>query len=56
MDAYKKGHFRSIRKAAEAYTIHFSTLAARLGGRVSRVDIHPNRQKLSETEEEVLER
>ena len=54
-DAYLKGHFPSIRKAADAYSVPFTTLASRLRGRASRVDSRPNRQKLTDTEEEVLE-
>jgi hypothetical protein len=56
IDAYQKGQFPSIRKAAEAYAVDYSSLAYRLRGRVSRVDSRPNRQKLTDTEEEVLER
>jgi hypothetical protein len=46
IDAYQKGQFPSIRKAAEAYAVDYSSLAYRLRGRVSRVDSRPNRQKL----------
>lgn len=50
-----QGHFPSIRKAADAYSVPFTSLASRLRGRASRVDSRPNCQKLTDTEEEVLE-
>jgi hypothetical protein len=56
INVYKKGHFPSIRKAADIYTIDFSTLAARLRVRVSRAELRSNYQKLIDTEEEFLER
>jgi hypothetical protein len=56
IDAYNKGHIQSIRKAAEAYSISYTSLAYRLRGRAARVESRPNRQKLTDTEEEVLER
>lgn len=42
IDTYKRGYFRSIWKAADAYSVEFSSLDYRLHGRASRVDSRPN--------------
>jgi hypothetical protein len=55
INAFQLGQFSSVRKAAVAYSIDFSTLARRLKGRVARVDKRANGHKLTTTEEEVLE-
>jgi hypothetical protein len=52
--AYQRGQFTSIRRAALAYNISKDTLAKRLNGRVTRINAHANGLKLTSTEEEVL--
>ncbi|CEO58658.1 hypothetical protein PMG11_03366 [Penicillium brasilianum] len=50
----ENGRINSLRAAAKLYAIPRSTLQARADGRLSRVDIHPNRRKLTELEEDSL--
>ena len=54
LQAYQKGQISTIRQAALAYNVPYSTLKYRLSGRVARVETRANSHKLTPTEEEVL--
>jgi len=54
LDAFGKGQFPSIRKAAAAFDVPPSTLMTRVNGRTARKDRTANCRKLNETEEETL--
>jgi hypothetical protein len=54
LQAYQKGQISSIRQAALAYNVPYSTLNYRLSGRVARVEIRANSHKLTPIEEQVL--
>jgi hypothetical protein len=54
LQAYKDGHFTSIRGAAGAYNIPFSTLQARVKGRTARRELRPANKKLTDLEESTL--
>jgi hypothetical protein len=54
LDDLKNGRIKSIRAAATPYAIPRSTLQHRAVGRIGRVDIRPNRYKLTQLEENML--
>ena len=54
IDSYKSGYFTSIREAAATYEVSYTTLRARLQGRVSRQEIRSANLKLTNTEELTL--
>lgn len=54
LQAYKDGHFTSIRGAANAYDIPESTLRSRVKGCPARRDLRPTNTKLSDLEELTL--
>jgi hypothetical protein len=54
MDALKQGHFTSVRGAAQAYDVPFSTLQYRVHKHPARRDSRPTNCKLTETEESTL--
>ncbi|KKA16260.1 Transposase Tan1, partial [Rasamsonia emersonii CBS 393.64] len=54
LQAYKKGQFPSIQKAADAFDVPKSTLITRVSGTTSRKDSIANCRKLTETEENTL--
>lgn len=54
IQSFNQGQFQSIRAAAQAYSIHYSTLARRMNGTHSRRDCTPNSRKLNPLEESVL--
>ena len=53
--AYQTGHFSSIKTAANAFSVPYTTLQNRIRGRVARVDRRANGHKLTENEEDTLE-
>ena len=54
IDSYKSGYFTSIREAVATYEVSYTTLQARLQGRVSRQEIQSANLKLTNTEELTL--
>jgi hypothetical protein len=54
INAYKSGSFTSIHEAAVTYEVSYTTLRARLQGRVSRQEIRSANLKLTDTEEQTL--
>jgi hypothetical protein len=54
--AYKNSHVKSVRAAAAAYDVPYSTLAHRINGRKARSEIPVNCQKLSNLEEASLKK
>jgi hypothetical protein len=52
--AFKQGHFRSLRAAACAYDVPESTLRGRVKGVISRRDFVSTNRKLTQTEETTL--
>jgi hypothetical protein len=54
LDDLKNGRIKSIRAAATLYAIPRSTLQHRAVGRIGRVDMRPNRYKLTQLEEDAL--
>jgi len=54
MDALKKGHFTSVRGAAESYDIVNSTLLRRVHGRPAQRNSRPTNCKLTDIEESTL--
>jgi hypothetical protein len=54
LQAYKDGHFTSIRGAANAYDIPESTLRSRVKGCPARRDLRPTNTKLTDLEELTL--
>ncbi|KAH8430991.1 uncharacterized protein LDX57_013069 [Aspergillus melleus] len=56
LQAIKNGQITSVRGAARIFDVSRSTLQHRLNGRHSRQEIRPNSHKLTEREEESLEK
>ena len=56
LQAYNKGQFRSLRRAADAFNVHYRTLTRRYNGTLSRADTRSSSQKLTTTEEETIVR
>jgi hypothetical protein len=56
MDEFKAGNFRSIRSAASAYMLPYTTLRDRLRGAQSRQRAHKNEQLLTVEEEKAIVR
>ena len=54
INSYKSGYFTSKREAAASYEVSYTTLRARLEGRVSRQEIRSANLKLTDTEELTL--
>ena len=54
INSYKSGYFTSKREAAASYEVSYTTLRARLEGRVSRQEIRSANLKLTNTEELTL--
>jgi hypothetical protein len=54
--AYKSGRYRSVRAAANAFSIPPSALSYRLTGRTSHSQVHESEQILSHAEEKALVR
>jgi hypothetical protein len=54
--AYQNHQFRSLRRAANAYNVSFSTLQRRHAGILARADCQPNCRKLTATEEQTIVR
>jgi hypothetical protein len=54
LDDFQNGRVKSVRAAASQYAIPKSTLHARADGRISRVAKRPNRNELTELEEDSL--
>ena len=54
LSAYRKGQFRSLRSAAEAYTVPHMTLTRRYHGITYRSDSRPIQHKLTTTEEQTI--
>ena len=54
LQAYKGGHFTSVRGAADAYDVPESTLRARVNGRPARRGLRPTNLKLTATKELTL--
>ncbi len=54
IQAYKLGHFKSLRAVSRSYDVPLSTLSKRYHGIPSRRDTQPATRKLTSTEEEVL--
>ena len=54
INSYKSGYFTSIRGAANTYEVTYTTLRARLQGRVPRQEIRTGNLKLTDTEELTL--
>ena len=54
INLYKLGYFTSIRKAATTYKVSYTTLRARLQGRVLQQEIRSTNLKLIDTEELTL--
>src|SRR4051812_3040727 len=54
LSAYRKGEYTSIRDAARAFNIPFTTLRERLAGRTTRHVAHESAQILSNAEERSL--
>ena len=54
VQAFKLGHFRSLRATARAYDVPESTLRSRIKGVMTRRDTRPASSKLTQTEEATL--
>jgi hypothetical protein len=54
VQAFKQGHFSSLRVAAQTYDIPESTLRGRVKGVVARRDLRSVNSKLTATEESTL--
>jgi predicted HTH domain antitoxin len=54
IDAFQQGHFTSVRSAAKAYDVPFSTLQYRVHKHPARRDSVPTNRKLITTEELTL--
>ena len=52
--AFKLGHFKSLRATARAYDVPESTLRGRVNGVIPRRDFVPSNRKLTQTEETIL--
>jgi hypothetical protein len=52
LDGLQNGRIKSIRAAASLYALPRSTLQARADGRIARVDMRPNRYKLTILEDD----
>lgn len=51
-----EGRFKSLRRAAEAYGVHYSTLHRRMKGSTSRRKAHIKQQLLSPADEKAIVR
>ena len=56
LNAYLEKEYSSLRKAANAFKVPFSTAQARMAGRISRSTAHETQQTLSNAEERSLTR
>ena len=56
INGYRSKNFASLRKAADAFEVPYSTMRARINGRTSRSDARESQQNLSNAEEHTLVR
>jgi Tc5 transposase DNA-binding domain/helix-turn-helix, Psq domain len=54
LDDIQNGRIKSLRAATKLYGVSYTTLHARLAGRISRVDSRHHRHKLTQLEEDSL--